>query len=829
MIITMAVWAVLLGATGMTTAPPVEQDEPDGGIVHVSLPVQAAVPLPVPLPAGQRSTPNLSWAFMSLGSDPEGDGPSEVVFSADGTQFLIAHRDSQNVVVFDAATHAVVQVIPVSGSPGALDISPNGQYVVTANLFEDTASIVDLTLGMEVAVVPVGDQPGRVRITPDGTKAIVGNTVDSDLSVIDIATGVELHQIPSANFVVRTSFGSWAVSYRFTDFAITPDSSTIVFPDWADGAVKLFDVATGTMVAIPTADKPYTLVMTPDGTTAVVSHDYSDSRVTVIDLVGQAVVKSIPSGYSATSGPGLAINHDATKAVLAVSNATCVIDLVTNAVSPTLSTGTPGILRTTFDGQYCVVGNYRGTLVDFASGALLTHTLSTTTPDDLAVSPVDYRAATMHVLRQEITDVINTNGSSGYLEASIPTGPPPEADKARNIALTPDGTKAVVVHNHSQNAVVVDLETRAVLGYVPVGVRPGEVAITPAGDKAVVAVLDDAHTTVIDLATLTATNINISRRAGQVAISPDGQYAYLPVVADGDGVWRVNLNTMAVEGPRVYTGNMGGVGYAFDQASGIALSPDGSLLVTCGTYDDDISIIDTAAWSEIARPAVGDYPARAMFSPDGSTIYVTNKSDNTVSVVQGPAWAQTTTIGVGSQPYELAIDAAGTTLYVSNYDGRSISVIDTATNSVTNTIAIPQTNNAGQPIGIVLSADGSELYVAANGADFHVIDTATEQIVATVNTGSVAAELVFSEQLSCAVMPAPLGDDGLNIVSIAGPGDFDLDGDVDMVDFAALQRCYTGIIPMSLYPPECAPGDFEGDNDIDMADFAAFHALFDQP
>jgi DNA-binding beta-propeller fold protein YncE len=97
------------------------------------------------------------------------------------------------------------------------------------------------------------------------------------------------------------------------------------------------------------------------------------------------------------------------------------------------------------------------------------------------------------------------------------------------------------------------------------------VAITPDGTKAVVANLDSTFASVIDLATATTTNVPISRRGSQVEISPDGQYAYIPVVADGDGVWRIDLDTLSVEGfPRSSTGNMGGVGYSYGQSSGIA-------------------------------------------------------------------------------------------------------------------------------------------------------------------------------------------------------------------------------------------------------------------
>jgi len=51
--------------------------------------------------------------------------------------------------------------------------------------------------------------------------------------------------------------------------------------------------------------------------------------------------------------------------------------------------------------------------------------------------------------------------------------------------------------------------------------------------------------------------------------------------------------------------------------------------------------------------------------------------------------------------------------------------------------------------------------------------------------------------------------------------DFDGDGDVDMVDFGHLQRCYSGAaVPQNL--PTCQAAKLDGDDDVDLNDFAIF-------
>ncbi|MCH7701804.1 MAG: right-handed parallel beta-helix repeat-containing protein [Planctomycetes bacterium] len=71
-------------------------------------------------------------------------------------------------------------------------------------------------------------------------------------------------------------------------------------------------------------------------------------------------------------------------------------------------------------------------------------------------------------------------------------------------------------------------------------------------------------------------------------------------------------------------------------------------------------------------------------------------------------------------------------------------------------------------------------------------------------------------------------DIGSDEIVPSGTGDFDGDGDVDLVDFGMLQVCFAGANGEPI-DPTCIPGDFDDDGDIDLLDYAAFQAALTGP
>ena len=717
----------------------------------------------------------LEGEFVFTGSAPEGDTPAGIAFSADGARLIVAHRDSRNLIVFDAATRVVMATVDLSGSPNALAVSSDGIHVVTANVFEDTASIVDLTTGLETAVVSVGQQPGVVRITPDGTTAVVGNTVDADLSVIDIATATEVRRIPNAGFVasVTMAFEPGVITATFSEFEVANDA-TIVHPDYYAGHVQVFDIASGTATTLVTDSNPRGIDVTPGGAIAVVSHTSSVQKISVIDVPGKVVTKTIPIGMDCW-GP-ICVRPDGTKAAVAVQNACRIVDLGTNAVTGNLSTASVYELHATADGNYAQCIGFYGSLLDFTTGTRIKDLNGVVSCPLGAVSPVGPRAAMVANSFGEDLVVVNTSGAAGYTEGIVPSGVPPELDCTRTVAVSPDGSQIVAVGILGDTAAILDAATGTVQAIVDVGDRPAEVAITPDGSLAVVANLDSYHASIINLDTYAVTDVTIGRRASQVEISPDGKYAYLCVVANGDGVWRIDLDTLTVAGPKIATADMSSIWFLFYQTSGMTLSHDGGTLVVCGTYSDQISIIDTATWSLAKTMAVGDSPVRATFSPDDSTIYVTSRDDDKVYEVvnAGAASAITREIPVGDYPFETVLSPDGRTLYVINFNAQNIGLVDLVTGVMTSTIGLQS-----YAAGLHLDGRGRYLFVPTGtysvtigpGPVFTIssegqvvmIDTRLGAVVHTLDTGLPPAMLAFDPHDRWGVIPSPLGD-GVTVI-----------------------------------------------------------------
>ncbi len=767
--------------------------------------------------------------FFGVGAAPEADSHSSAKFLPDGSAVVVANRDSSNLALFDPGTRALIKSIALSGRPENVAISPDGTRAVTANLRDNTASIVDLVAGTEIAVVAVGTSPSTALINPAGSLAVISNTGSQTASVIDLSTNAVVRTFATGGVYTQVSVNPETAAYAFRAYGPALAGDTLVFPDSVSDSIKLVDINTGTTTSLPSTLEPMGVAVTPDGAKAVVTHFGTARILTVVDVPGKVIAKTIPIGAD-LQGP-VTIDPTGAKAVVAVLNACRVVNLSSGAVTDSLSTASVNELYTSADGLYAVCVGFRGSLISYASQTLVKDLNNFVSTSVGAVSPTAPLAVEFSDTFGEDMVVMTTNGAAGSLLSAGPSGPAPEADRARTAAVTPDGLRAVVVSQQSQTASITDPYTGLVSAWIGLDRRPGEVKITPDGAKAVVASRDGTALSVINLAAGTKVDIPISTRADQVQISPDGQFAYVAVVVS-DGVWRVNLGTNSVQGAKLTTGDMGSVGFGYQQFAGMALSPDGSTLVTCNSVSNSVSIIDTSSWSVVKTLVVGAVPCEASFSADSSRIYVSNRDTDTISRISSAGAASTLlgTIPVGDGPFLNLPTPDGNKLYVVNWNANSIGVVDLASNVQVKTIPLP----AGQFIdGMKLSPDGQALYVTygqssitfgvggystATTGSAAIISTTTDTVTQTIPTGSSGAMLALSANGHIAAIPQPWGD-GVTILDFVDcPADFDHSGFVDLEDF-------TGFV--HAFEAGTDDADFDHSGFVDLDDFHSFVVEFE--
>lgn len=151
-----------------------------------------------------------------------------------------------------------------------------------------------------------------------------------------------------------------------------------------------------------------------------------------------------------------------------------------------------------------------------------------------------------------------------------------------------------------------------------------------------------------------------------------------------------------------------------------------------------------------------------------------------------------------------------------------------------------------EPDGINLATDdGDAVHTAlASPAPPATIAAHGELLVTTFEfdvlsaTPSTPIEIVPSQgQFAQTRVLAPIPEQtnvfgeaaGTSVTSVAcASADFDSDGDVDLVDFAAFQRCFTGEGVAAGEVCECL-FDFAPDGDVDNADYQEFYLLISGP
>jgi YVTN family beta-propeller protein len=270
---------------------------------------------------------------------------------------------------------------------------------------------------------------------------------------------------------------------------------------------------------------------------------------------------------------------------------------------------------------------------------------------------------------------------------------------------------------------------------------PTELAYVTNNEDNTVSVIDTASKKVVD-------TISVKGYPKAIAVSPDGKKAY---VGTNDGVKIIDTQDEAV------IDSIGEVGSLY----AIAIAPDNRQQLYV-TSHGKVLIINTETNKIVKTISVGNFNHAIAISPDGTQAYVTH--DGSVSIIDTEKQKVTTTITVGEfthAPDAVAFTPDGKQAYVAEQG--KISVIDTAEKKIVATIDI---GKPFYPSGVVFTPDGKRAYVAKSDTkskgipsyEVVVINTAIHQIVKTIKIDKIPLGIAITSDGKEVYVAIPLRD-----------------------------------------------------------------------
>jgi len=650
---------------------------------------------------------------LNPGIDPEGDYAHRMAYSGDGIYLLQANALTNNVTIFDVETMDVVANISVGFFP--VDVACTDDYAIVPCVFADSVFVISLSDFSVVAAFPTGEQPAVVEVSHDGTKAFVGCDVDNVVEVIDLENLVHISSINNFPIALRSAnmiSGSGRFYYVWHQFLLSPDDQSLVTSNF-DDAILLYDISTGNLQnQIDGLASITELNFSGDGNFLIAASYTNPTIIYQIDFDDFQVSKSVTIDGLGIWGGGIAVNSDGNKAFLGVNgNQTALVRFASEDYSLFPFTQTAFWCDNTFDHQYAISGQFRFTVFEFESELIKGYHWGNSQYLG-AVSPTAYQAAGIDPGRYEGPAFFDfSDPATVDYRGRRPSGEMPEGDVPYCVAINPDGTKAVLVNNLSENVSIINIDSCLVEDVIEIGEAGYEVEITHDGHYAIVGGYDLNTIKIIDLESNTMiSTVATGQRPMMIAIAPDDSYAYIGNLKSNsisfvklDGANSVNEKTIPC-------GIIGVSWAAFGVRSAVEVSPGGEYLLVAASFDDNVKVIDTQSQEIVATIDVGDFPLQIAFDADGSYAVVTNYSDNTYSVIaiDGANSSHIGTFNAGnSGPIRLAYNAVKDEISIVHLsDSHIIYNIDPRTGDLLSTTSYPA---FGAPSQIRFDAEGLPL------------------------------------------------------------------------------------------------------------------------
>ena len=524
----------------------------------------------------------------------------EIAYSPDGSQLAVG--SSIGIWLYDTATDQEVSLLAAHTRIGSLAYSPDGTTIVSGSRSDQEVRLWDVATGARKNTLPI-NYVRSVAYSPDGT-TIATVDWDSTVALWDVATGTRKNTLP---------IKAMSAIFHVFSMAYSPDGTTIATGGWdgtggSDSTVALWDVATATLIRTLTVKQTSqisSIIFSPDGSTLAIGGREGDNAALTLWDVTTGTRKYTLTGHT-SSVYSVAFSPDgATLASASWDKTVRLWDVSTGTFRNMLLNGSP-VLSVAFspDGATIATTNRDKTvrLWDVSTNTIR----NTLTGYNGSVHSVVFNPdGTTLATGTWDTGVRLWDVSTIRLKKTLMGF---SSDQFYSVAFSPDG--ATLAAGSSSFAVPLSDVTTGLLKntFIGHGFDIYDVAFSP--DGATLASASGDHTVRLwdavsgeRLNTLEHDNANWA--VGSVAFSPDGSTIATTIGTPTVLLWDAVTGTLKNTLP-------GHTNYV----SSVAFSPDGLTLASAGPREVRLWDVPTTT----LKTTLKGRSSSVAFSPDGTTL-----------------------------------------------------------------------------------------------------------------------------------------------------------------------------------------------------------------
>lgn len=178
-----------------------------------------------------------------------------------------------------------------------------------------------------------------------------------------------------------------------------------------------------------------------------------------------------------------------------------------------------------------------------------------------------------------------------------------------------------------------------------------------------------------------------------------------------------------------------------DDPQEVALSPDGTCLVSANYGSNTVSVLDPLTLVERGRVAVGAGPDAVVFSPAGHVAYSLDALANTVSVVDTDRMSLGATINLQESPRKGAVSRDGSELYVITENSPNLLLFDRKGSAGVQRIYVGM-----GACSLAVDTRSGFVYVGRKDGTIVVVDPTIGAYIDSLQPGGIPDSLALTEE-----------------------------------------------------------------------------------